>query len=175
ALSGGGFSLAALVVGSALFEYCLDRFGEVLGGQEGGVPGGDVAQAFGDRGGVALTQHVLHALNHQRRIGGDFAGGRVGGFQRRVLVGVDIVDQADLLRARGIDVLGRVGEFAQVAFADDAGQALQRTHVGHDRDLGLAQAEFRLGAGVADIRGGNQVEAAADAPARDGGDHRFTA
>ena len=88
---------------------------------------------------------------------------------------VHVVDEADLLGARRVDVLAGQREFAQVAVADDRGQTGEAAHVGDDRDLDLTDAELGVGAGVADVDSGDQVDAAADAPALDGGDDRLAA
>ena len=94
----------------------------------------------------------------------------MGGGQRRLGVGVDVVDQADLLGARRVDVLARQRQFAQVPVGQDERQPGQAADVGDDRELDLAHRELRVGAGVADVDRGDQVDAAADAPAVHRGD-----
>ena len=58
-------------------------------------------------------------------------------------------------------------EFAQMSVGQDQRQPGQAAHVGDDGELDLAHRELGVGAGVADVDGGDQVDAAADAPAVD--------
>src|SRR6201999_2529819 len=131
-----------------------------LGRQERRVPGGDVAQALGDRRDALLVQDVLDAVDGQRGIGGDFGRGAVRGGQRGLGIVVDVVDQADLLRAGGVDVLAGQGEFAKVPVVHDQRQAGQAADVGDDGELDLTHGELGVGAGVADVDGGDQVDPA---------------
>src|SRR6201992_2075635 len=86
-----------------LLECRRDALGEVLGRQERRVPGGDVAQALGERRDALLVEDVLDAVDGQRGIGGDLGRGGVRGGQRGLGIVVDVVDKADLLRAGCVD------------------------------------------------------------------------
>ena len=94
----------------------------------------------------------------------------VGRLVHRLGVSGHVVDQADLLGPLGADVLAGEGQLGQVPGADDGGQPLQAPEVGHDRHLRLAHREDGVGRGQADVAGRDQVDAAADAVAVDGGD-----
>src|SRR6185437_6874006 len=112
------------------------------------------------------------AVHGQRRVGGDLGGGGVRRGQRRFGVVVNVVDQADLLGAGGVDVLAGQRELPQVSVVQDQRQAGEAADVGDDGQLDLTHRELGVGAGVADVHRGDQVDAAADAPAvhrRDGG------
>ena len=102
-------------------------------------------------------------------------GQRARRLQHALGVGGDVVDQADLLGPLGADVLAGEGQLGQVAGADDGGQPLQAAEVGDDGHLGLAHREDGVGGGQADVAGGDEVDAAADAVAVHGGDHRLRA
>ena len=56
-----------------------------------------------------------------------------------------------------------------------SGSRARRADVGDDRELDLAHRELRVGARVADVDRGDQVDAAADAPAVHRGDRRGAA
>src|SRR4051812_25422354 len=109
---------------SPALEEGLRRLGEILAGQERGVPGRDVPQTVGHVRLALLAEHVLYALHDQRRVRGDLGGELARRGEHRGLVFVDVVDEADLLRARGGDVLSPVGELAQVTPPPHAGPAL---------------------------------------------------
>ncbi len=93
----------------------------------------------------------------------------MGGGERRGRARQDVIDQPDPLGADRVDVLARQGELPQVAVPDDGRQALQAAHVSDYADFHLSHAEHRLGARVADVASGQQVNPAADAPAADRG------
>ena len=135
-----------------------------------GVPGGDVVEALGDRPPLVGRQDGLGALHRQRGVGGDLGRQGPGRLQHAVGVGGHVVDQADLLGPLRADVLAGEGQLGHVARADDRGQPLQAAEVGHDRHLGLAHREDGVGRPEPDVTGGDEVHAAADAVAVDGGD-----
>lgn len=62
-----------------------------------------------------------------------------------------------------------------MSVGQDVGQPGQAAHVGHDRQLDLTHRELRVGTGVANVDRADEVHAATDAPAVDGGDRRGAA
>ena len=86
------------------------------------------------------------------------------------MIGQDVVDEGDVARAIGGDVPARQRQLGDVAPADDARQALERTEVGDDRDLGLAHREDGVGRRQPDVARGDEVDAAPDAVAVHGGE-----
>ena len=97
------------------------------------------------------------------------------GSQRGVGVGEDVVDQPDLLSARGVDVLTGQRQFPQVPVGQNQRQPRQAADIGDDRQLDLADGKLRVGAGVAEVDGRDQVDATANAPAVDRCDRRRAA
>jgi len=67
------------------------------------------------------------------------------------------------------------GERAHLGQADQARQALRAAGAGQEAELHLGQAELRLarGRGHAVVAGQRDLQAAAEAAAVDGGDHRL--
>ena len=141
-----------------------DAFGEIFRRQHRCVPCRHVTKAFRDPRDALLIQHVLDAVDGEWGVAGDLGSGCVRGRQRRVGVVVDVVDQADFLGARGVDVLACQRQFAQVAVGQDERKPGKATDVGDHSQLDLAHRELRVGTGVADVDGRDQVNAAADAP-----------
>ena len=119
------------------------------------------------------VHHLLDPLHDHGRVLRDLARHRPRGVEQRRLALVHVIDEADAQRPRGVDVLAGEGELARVPLAKDARQALQAAQVGHHRHLDFADAEARVGGGDADVAGGDEVDAAADAPAADRRDHRL--
>src|SRR6476661_5591872 len=66
-------------VGRSLLERRLQPLGQILRRQERRIPRRDVAQALRDPGDALLIEHVLDAVDDQRRVGGDLGGRRVCG------------------------------------------------------------------------------------------------
>ena len=93
----------------------------------------------------------------------------------RVGVRQHLVDEPDLGRSLGADVLARVGELGHVALGHDAGQALEGAQVGDDGDLRLPHREDGVGRSQTDVAGGDEIDAPADAVALHGGDDRLGA
>src|SRR6185369_14437840 len=100
-----------------------------------------------------------------------------GHLYRRLLCGRRIrmhgVHEADRAGALGVEVVAGETELGCDAAADDAGQPLERADVGDDRDARLAYGEARVRGRDADVARGDEIDAAADAPAVDGGDDRL--
>src|SRR6201999_1875096 len=100
-----------------------------------------------------LVKHILHAADRQRRVGGELGGGGGGGGQGgvggggRACVGVgeNVVDQPDLLGARGVDVLSGQRELPKVPVGQDQRQPGEAPHVGDHRQLDLADRELGIG------------------------------
>src|SRR5690606_22959503 len=151
----------------ALLQERLHRLTQVLARQERRVPRRHVPQSGIDLLFGAHGQYVLDTADHQWRIRRELVGKTTGRGQQLVAVGVDVVDEADLLRAGCVDVLAGQRQLPQVTLADDPAEPLEAADVGHDRNLDLAHAELRVGTGEADVDGRDQVHTATDAPARD--------
>ena len=84
--------------------------------------------------------------------------GRVGGGQAGVGVGIDVVDQTDLLGANRVNVLARQRKFSQMPVGQDQRQTSQATDIGDDRQLDLTYRELGIGAGVSDVDRGDQID-----------------
>ena len=112
-----------------------------------------------------MVQRELGAGDRQRRLGRDRArdGERVR--QRRLGVGQHGIHEADGERALGADALAAVRHLAGDGRRDDLGQALQHAEVGRHADVDLLHAEEGVGAGVAQVARGGEVERPADAAA----------
>jgi hypothetical protein len=85
------------------------------------------------------------------------------------------VDQADVFGLGRIKLAAGVGQLAGDALPHQLGQALQGAHVGHHADVDFLDGEERVAAAVAHVGAGDQVNAAADAAAMDGGQHGLAA
>ena len=143
-------------------------------GQHAGVPGGHVVQAFRHRAplvGASTALVPCTAWGSWRRSRPPVPAPPV----HRVGIGRHVVDQTDLLGPGGGDVLAGEGQLGQVPGADDGGQPLQAPQIGHDGHLGLADREDGVGRGQPDVTGRDEVDAAPDAVAVDGGDDRLGA
>jgi hypothetical protein len=86
----------------------------------------------------------------------------------------DLLHEPDLVGPLGAHATAGVGELARDALRDAAPQPLQRADVGGHPDVDLLHHEESVGAGVAQVRGGGEVEGPADAAALDGDEHRHT-
>ena len=124
---------------------------------------------------AGVVERVLGAAHRQRRLGGDHVGELQHAFEQR-LGGVEhAVDQPDARRFLGAEFAPGVGQFAHHAVADQARQALQAADVGDHAEVDLLDREARVRGAVAHVGAGDQVHAAADAGAVDGGEHRLAA
>ena len=146
------------------------RLGEVVRAQLAGVPGSDVAQPGVDLLAMDLGEHRLGALHGDRRVGGDLGCDRPGAGERRVGVGEDFVHEADPLGTSGVDVLAGERELGDVAHPDQEREALEAAEIGDDRHLRLTDREDRVCGADAEVAGGDEVDAAADAVAVRRGD-----
>ena len=92
-------------------------------------------------------------------------------FEHRLLIGVDPVDQADLLGFTGRHAATGVGEFSHDALGYELAQTRERADVGGHADVYLEDGEVGILRGVAHVAGGDHVDAAADASALNGREH----
>jgi hypothetical protein len=101
-------------------------------------------------------------------VGGDLAGGLEHALEQRLVVGVDLLHQAHLVRPAGPARGAGEGHLAREALGDDLAEALQGADVGGHADVDLLHAEEGVLRRVAQVAGRHEV----DRPADDAALHR---
>ena len=124
---------------------------------------------------AGVADHFLGAADGQGGLGRDGGRDLLHARIERLAALEHAVHQTDLSRFFGLELAARVGQLARNAVAHQLGQALQRAHVGGHADVDFLDAEVGVGAGVAHVGAGDEVDAAAYAAAVDGGQHGLAA
>src|SRR5699024_1361745 len=153
------------VVRFPTFRERLYGFTEIVARQERGVPRRDVTQPLPHLFLGVHRHHILDSLHDQWWVGGDVSGGFPCCGEHTVLVRVDVVDEADPLGTRRVDVLTGHREFPYAALTDDRAETLQAAEIGDDRHSHLAHAESRVHAGDTHVGRADDVDPTADTPA----------
>src|SRR5262245_34044994 len=120
---------------------------------------------------VGAVNGSLGRLDRQWSVRGDLRS-QFGRPRSELARGIDVIDEADAERLRGVEAAGRVDQLLGHADADGARQTLGAAHVGDDAELDLRDGEDRALGGEADVAAECQLHARPDAPAPNGRDHR---
>jgi hypothetical protein len=110
--------------------------------------------------------------NSEGRFGGNLAGKIEGGGKGGLGAVMDRVHKTPAARLFCGKPAAGISQLAHDAGRDQARQALKRADIGSHADLDFLDAEAGLRAGDPNIAGAGQIDAAAEADALNGGDHR---
>ncbi len=131
---------------------------------QGGDPQEVAIEAVLDGVILRVTQHLLGALHRGRRQRGDLSRQLPPRLQYRLLVGIDVVDEADPQRPLGVDVLAGERQLRHMTCGDDPRQTLQGADIGHDRQPRFPNGELGVRRRDPDVARGDQIDTRAYTP-----------